>query len=70
MDKTLLHTTMLSAVNAYEPSELISWIVGTVLLTSLLAFVVLWRFRASDLEAYLERQGKKKRAGIRLHKAR
>ena len=33
MDKTLLHTTMLSAVNAYEPSELISRIVGTVLLT-------------------------------------
>jgi len=45
MDKTLLHTTMLSAVNAYEPSELISRIVGTVLLTWLLTFVVLEVYR-------------------------
>ena len=41
MDKTLLYTIMLSTVNAYEPSELISPIVGTVLLTWLLTFVVL-----------------------------
>ena len=45
MDKTLLHTIMLSTVNAYEPSELISRIVGTVLLTWLVTFVVLEAYR-------------------------
>ena len=48
MDKTLLHTIMLSTVNAYEPSELISRIVGTVLLTWLVTLVVLFVV----LEAY------------------
>jgi hypothetical protein len=42
MDKTLLHTIMLSTVNAYEPSELISRIVGTALLTWLVTLVVLF----------------------------
>jgi len=45
MDKTLLYTIMLSTVNAYEPSELTSWIVGTFLLTCLVTFVVLEAYR-------------------------
>ena len=45
MGKTLLHTIMLSTVNAYEPSELTSWIVGTFLLTCLVTFVVLEAYR-------------------------
>ena len=42
MDKTLLYTIMLSTVNAYEPSELISRIFGTALLTWLVTLVVLF----------------------------
>ena len=45
MDKTLLHTIMLSTVNAYEPSELISRIVGSVLLAWLLTLVVIEVYR-------------------------
>ena len=45
MDETLLYTIMLSTVNAYEPSELTSWIVGTFLLTCLVTFVVLEAYR-------------------------
>ena len=45
MDKTLLYTIMLSTVNTYEPSELISRIVGPVLLTWLLTLVVLEVYR-------------------------